>query len=237
MSEQKKPAPSSGTHYRGKAIVLRTYSKGLFLYPLAIFSFIAAIIEYIQQSTYPGQAPMAALAVIWMAILFINLFVMSFDISAGKFIALLLAFVGIVIIIILVIILSPNYSFQFPSGQNIQDYFDLGLRAQFYLGVSYISGGIVLMVIIKARFQYVRIEQNEVYVKGILGDAKRLPITSLKVEKQITDFFEYLALRAGSITLFVSGEPPIRLETVLMVNKREKEIDLLLSAIRTKATS
>lgn len=214
-----------------KTVILRDYSKGIFFYPLAIYSFIACIIEYVHELSI--NTTIAALAVIWIAIFFANLFVISFDFSTGKVIVLMLVIVAIVLVIVLLFVTGtidmPNI-----SGQDIEDALNPGLTAQFYLFVGIAISIIILFVIIQARFHYVKIEQNEIYLIGILGEAKRFPTATLRIEKEIADWFEFLALRAGTMTLFVEGEKPIVLRTVPMVDLRQKQIDDILSTIRTK---
>ena len=54
------------------------------------------------------------------------------------------------------------------------------------------------------------------------------------MHKQIPDIFEYLALRAGSLTLMPSKDKVITLNTVLNINKKAAQIDDLLSRIRVE---
>jgi hypothetical protein len=105
---------------------------------------------------------------------------------------------------------------------------------QFYLFSGLAALLIFLFTLLEAQFKYVKIEANEVYVKGILGDAKRFPTSSLRISEKIDDIFEYFAARAGSVTLEFTGEKnPIHLDTVPFFNKKKLQIDELLSTIRT----
>jgi hypothetical protein len=61
--------------------------------------------------------------------------------------------------------------------------------------------------------------------------AERLPTKSLRILKEIPDVFEFFILRAGSITLMPGHGDVIPLRTVLNINKKQKQIDYLLSHI------
>jgi hypothetical protein len=74
-------------------------------------------------------------------------------------------------------------------------------------------------------------------VKGILGTDRRYPTSSLRYTKKIVDVFEYLALGSGEISFILPGEEqPLVLDTVLHVNKKAKQLDILLSTTRTQVT-
>jgi hypothetical protein len=96
-----------------------------------------------------------------------------------------------------------------------------------------IIGFILAIIIINARFNYWKIERNEIYHKsGIFSAADRYPVETLRIRKEITDVFEFLILRAGSITLLPGrSEEVIHLPTVLNVNNKAEKIDKLLSHI------
>ena len=229
------PAPKK-TIATPQRVVLRDISKGIFFYPLMIYSFVAAIIEHIGEQGMPNapNEPWThadTLALIWLVIFFANVFVVSFDFSAGKFIVLILV---VAVIGLVVFLLIQNGIIALPSaGTDPFFKFNLKMRTQFYWMVSAILGLIVLLTLIAAQFRYVRIEANEVLVKGILGDVKRFPTANLHYDKKITDVFEYFALRAGTIVLHISGAgEPVELYTVPNVHKKAEQMDALLSAMK-----
>ncbi len=219
-------------------VVLRDISKGIFFYPLAIYSLIAAIIEHLGENTgNPLDLNVGGswihsdiLALIWIVLFFANIFVVSFDFSTGKFLILILvvAVVGLVVFLLIqtdVIVL--------PAGGTDTFEFNLKIRTQFYWMTAAILIVIVLLTIIAGRFRYVKIEANEVLVKGILGDVKRFPTANLHYDKKITDVFEYLTLRAGTIILHITGaEEPVELWTVPNVHKKAEQMDALLSTLK-----
>ena len=58
-----------------------------------------------------------------------------------------------------------------------------------------------------------------------------MPTKSLRILKEIPDVFEFFILRAGSITLMPGHGDVIPLNTVLNINKKQKQIDYLLSHV------
>ncbi|HMF32064.1 MAG TPA: hypothetical protein VKK79_11645 [Candidatus Lokiarchaeia archaeon] len=232
----------------GKVILsvkLRDYSKSLFLYPLLIYSIVAILIEGIwDQWLSPGDPALATLGgphssimIIWIIVFFANLFVVSFDFSTIKF--LLLIVVVALVIAILIVLYSYGMFDITKAGVGAEaNHLKIGAGWQFYAAVSIVLGFVFVCVLIQAEFQYVKVEQNEAHVKGILGEDRRYPTNSLRYTKKITDVFEYLALRSGEISIVVPGEEhPIKLETVINVNKKAKQLDVLLSTTRTQITT
>ncbi len=217
-------------------VILRDISKGVFFYPLAIYSFIAAIIEnFGEQSTdlnVGGTWRYAdILALIWIVLFFANVFVVSFDFSTGKFLILILV-VAVVGLIVFLLIQMGTIQLP-PTGTESSFTFNLKIHTQFYWMTAAILGLIVILTLISGRFRYVKIESNEVLVKGILGDVKRFPTTNLHYDKKITDVFEYLTLRAGTIILHITGaEEPVELYTVPNVHKKAEQMDALLSSLK-----
>jgi hypothetical protein len=107
-----------------------------------------------------------------------------------------------------------------------------GLTAHFYFVVTIIMALILGLVVLGSRFDYWKIERNEIYhKKGIFSSAERIPTKSLRILKEIPDVFEFFILRAGSITLMPGHGDVIPLPTVLNINKKQKQIDYLLSHV------
>ena len=152
------------------------------------------------------------------------MFIIAFDFGSTKFFVLVL--LGVVVIL-LVIFLVPDL-FTGAAGEP----FNPGLTAEFYLATAVIMAIILGLVVLASRFDYWKIERNEIYHKsGIFSSAERLPTKSLRINKKIPDVFEFFILRAGSITLMPGHGDVINLPTVLNINKKQKQIDYLLSHV------
>jgi hypothetical protein len=106
---------------------------------------------------------------------------------------------------------------------------------QFYLSSTITLAFIILMAFIAPRFDYWKLERNEViHKKGIFISATRYPTKGLRLKKEIPDIFEFFLLRSGSIQLFLGNQEVVYLDTILNINKKSKQIDYLLSYIEVE---
>lgn len=201
-------------------VYLRSYPKVIFLWPLLLTSFILWILQILQPGTLqPWYGN------IWLIVFFSNLFIMAFDFSSAKFFLLIMAVV--VVLLLVVFLVMPNVAIPLTGGD-----FNLELTANFYLVVTIVLALILGFIMISARFDYWKIERNEIYHKsGIFSTAERIPTKSLRILKEIPDVFEFFVLRAGSITLMPGHGDVIPLNTVLNINKKQDQIDYLLSHV------
>ena len=117
-------------------------------------------------------------------------------------------------------------------GENI----NFGLPVEFYMIMTIILGLILGLVVLTSRFDYYRIEGNEVIHKqGIFStQIERFPVRGLRIKKEIPDLFEYLMFRTGSLTLIFAKGNIAHLNTVLNIKKKVEQIDFLLSSLHVK---
>ena len=216
MSEKKVKHPSE--------IFIRSYPKVIFYWPLLITSLILWLIQALFKTNSTTNS--AALGYLWFIVFFVNIFVTAFDFSSTKFFVLILAIV--VVLLLVVFLVLPNFSVDL-TGIKI----DLGLPWQFYMTMSIILVFILGIVVISTRFEYYKIERNEIIHKtGIFSTAERFPSKSLRFKKEIPDVFEFFLLRAGRLTIMPGKADEVMiLTTVLNINKREKQLDWLLSHV------
>ncbi|MBY8990575.1 MAG: hypothetical protein KGD58_07465 [Candidatus Lokiarchaeota archaeon] len=201
-------------------IFLRSYPKVIFYWPLLITSFILWIIQALVTENS------VALGYAWFIVFFVNIFVTAFDFSSTKFFVLILAI--IIVLMIVIFLVLPNFSVSL-TGIEI----DLGLPWQFYMVMTIILAFILGLVILSTRFEYYKVERNEIiHKKGIFSSAERFPVKSLRFKKEIPDVFEFFMLRAGSLTIMPGKADEVMiLPTVLNISKREKQLDWLLSHV------
>ncbi len=200
-------------------VYLRSYPKVIFFWPMTLVSFVLWLLQMI----YP--TPLAIFGNIWLIVFFVNMFIVAFDFSSTKFFVLIMV---VVVLVLLLVFLVPGMFIPHSPGVG----FDTKLTAEFYLVVSLIMALILGLVVLGSRFDYWKIERNEIYhKKGIFSSAERIPTKSLRILKEIPDVFEFFILRAGSITLMPGHGDVIPLPTVLNINKKQKQIDYLLSHV------
>lgn len=204
-------------------VILRSYSKVVFFYPLCITSFILFLIQLITGIDEPG------LGAIWITVFFANLYVIAFDTSSTKFFILLLVIV--VLILVFTFLFHPFTFF----AQLFSFEVDVIMSYQFYLSVTIILAITFLISWIATRFDYWTLERNEIiHKKGIFVSAVRYPTKSLRIKKEIPDIFELILLRSGSIHLILGNNEAHYLDTILNINKKAKQIDYLLSDIEVE---
>ena len=205
-------------------IYLRSYPKVIFLWPLLVVSFVFWIAQFFVSggSTTNNVAWMGN---VWLIVLFVNIFIMAFDFSSAKFFVLVM--VVVVVLLLVFFLWLPTIPLEVDFGG-----INFELTWQFYLIITIILGFILGMVWLSTRFDYWKIERNEIYhKKGIFSSAERIPTKSLRIKKEIPDVFEFFILRAGSLTLMPGGGDVIPLQTVLNINKVANQIDYLLSYV------
>jgi len=208
------------------AIYLRNYSKAIFLFPL----FLTSIILWIIQAFWgvPGN-PLAGLGFIWTLVFFINLLTISFDFSSVKLFIIVLIIV-VVILLLVFLVLPASLAMILEGFQNFE--FNIGMTAEFYMVMSIILAVILAFVFIGVRFDYWRLERNEIYHRtGIFVKAERYPTQGITIKKKIPDLIEFMLLRAGSISLIVGDNEVAHLSTILNINKISNKIDKLLSEL------
>ena len=211
MSEKKAKHPSE--------IYIRSYPKIIFFWPLLITSMVLWIIQALTD-------PSSTLGYVWLIVFFINIFVTAFDFSSTKFFVLVLAI--LIVILLLVFMVLPNFTFDITGFK-----LNLMLPWDFYMVMTIILVFILGIVIIITRFEYYKIERNEIIHKsGIFSTAERFPVKSLRFKKEIPDVFEFFMLRAGKFTIMPGKADEVMiLNTVLNINKVEKHLDWLLSHV------
>ncbi|MFX1279439.1 MAG: hypothetical protein ACFFA3_08480 [Promethearchaeota archaeon] len=216
MSEKKSERPTE--------IYLRSYPKVIFYWPLLVTSLILWLIQVL--ITLNEGEHSSALGYVWFIVFFINIFVTAFDFSSTKFFLLILAV--LIILLLVIFLVLPNFSVDL-TGIKI----DLGLPWQFYMVMSVILAFILGIVVLSTRFEYYKIERNEIFHKsGIFTSAERFPAKSLRFKKEIPDVFEFFMLRAGKFTIMPGKADEVMiLPTVLNVNKKERQLDWLLSHV------
>ncbi|TXT59062.1 MAG: conserved membrane protein of unknown function [Promethearchaeota archaeon] len=224
MSSEEEQKTEEKKKEKINVVTLRNYSKVIFFYPL----FFASLVLWILQLIYGD--PVALFGFIWMIFFATNLFVVAFDFGSTKFFILLLAIVIVALLVIFLVL--PNIEI---GGIPAPGEFNIEMTSQFYLIVTLIIGFILLFIIIAARFNYWKIERNEIYHKtGLLADAERYPVQNLRIKKEITDVFEFLVLRSGAITLYTGKGDDFHLATVPNVNTKIENLNYLLSHLEVE---
>lgn len=203
-------------------IILRTYSKVIFLLPTLIVSIIGWVIQAMVHT------PVLWLEIAWLLVFLANLFVICFDFSSSKFIILVLtmAFLGTIL-----------YFLVFPHIFNpkfFRDDFKLvfGFTSHFYILITGVLSFYIIIALVISFFDYYIIERNELYHrKGLFTMTERWALINLKFQKEIPDIFEYMMFRAGTLKFIPNQGDTIVLPTVLNIGRKERILDRMLSKV------
>ena len=201
-------------------VIIRNYPKVIFMWPVALTSLILWILQWIMMEN--GGEPDPILANIWLWMFFANLFITEFEIGSAKFFAILL---GVILIALAIFI----WGMPTIPDLNIQ------LQPAFYGVMFAITTLCILIAFIETRFDYWKLEKNElIHRTGLFPNLKRYPTQRLRYKKEINDIFEFLIFGSGQITLYLEGTEPVVLPTVVRINKVAEKLDALLSQFRVR---
>ena len=211
----------SGYQHEIERITIRTYPKIIFLYPSVVFAFIAAI--FVQGDW--GNRGDWGLA--FMIVLALNLCVLAFDFPRTASLTLIFSIIAIVLAAIL---LNERSEF-LPALADLTGKLKPSSNATFYWMYAIILTLIMAIVWVIHRFiDYYEVLSNEIiHHQGILGGIERLPAPGVRLEKDITDVFEYLLLRSGRLVITPAGESrAIIMDNVPNINRVEDGVKAIL---------
>jgi hypothetical protein len=218
-------------------VVVRSYTKGIYFYPTMIVGFILFLVdEYakdvilntftdLDQNDYLNY-----IAAIWFVIFTFNLIVISFDFTLGK------VFTGSVLLFAVILV----YSVAFPSGlgmPSIQQLLNFGGGASsaFYLWISLTVLIIIVIDLIRARFDYWVFTSNRIeHHRGIFEREMSFSAQNSRVTTQTDDIFERVLFLAGTIFVQDPDRRVWQIANVFGANGKDKRIQDLLSVVRVK---
>ena len=203
-------------------LIIRPYSDIIYLYP----SLVAAIGCGLWVSF--GDASLAepgASGIVFTLIFFFNLSIVAFDYTRLTSIVIAL----LVVILSLVSTMYPGF------GEFIHKVLDrpMFMNATFYWIWAISLGTILMASLIKTRFDYWEIKNNELlHHHGLLGDVERWPAPNMRISKEIRDVMEYLLFRSGRLVLMPASDPrAIIIDNVPNISKVETEMQRILGTL------
>lgn len=248
MSEESKPVTPAGVaaesltnpehhEHAGKApasILLVPYPKIVFLYPVLIVSFLAAVYMSLYQQTLDAPSKGAvAVSVIFLGVLAVNLVILAFDFPRTTSLTLFFLAVAVLMGFFLLITLRPTV---LPWLHQFFARFAPLANATFYWAFTTMLALIFIAVWISVRFDYWEVRPNELlHHHGFLSNLERMSAPHLRIDKEITDVFEYFLMRSGRLILQPSGERrAIILDNVPFIKKKEEAITRMLGALQVQ---
>ena len=213
-------------------IVLVSYPKIIFLYPTFLVSLAAAIyLSFTRPPLDDTSTAAIALSVIFLGVWATNLVVLAFDFPRTSSLSLFFLVVAVVMGVVLLSVLKPEV---LPYVTEKLRAFHPLVNASFYWVFSISLGLATLGAMIVARFDRWEARPNELlHHQGLWGDLDRFPAPGVRIDKEISDVFEYLLLRSGRLVLHLSSEHrSIVLDNVLFITRKEKALTRLLGTLQ-----
>lgn len=219
------------------SIYLISYPKIVFLYPTLFISLVAAIFMTIagDSANIGGDREQMAeiMALLFLGIFGLNLIVLGFDFPRTTSLTLLFLGAALFMGAWMLIRFNPDIV---PPLTNFLKSLRPWANSQMYWLFSAILGLIFLGVYISVRFDYWEVKGNELlHHHGFLSDLERFAAPNLKIDKEISDIFEYVLLRSGRLVLHPRNEPrAIVLDNVPFISRKEKQITRMLGALQVQ---
>lgn len=252
-------APAPEKHARG--VILVSYPKVVFLYPSLIIAVVAGLymqmwgnaamdrigsdpaaatapaadaaakpapLGHIARSTGPTLAAAA-----FLLTLALNLVITSFDFPRTTSVTLAALAAALFLGVMLLITYKPDLV---PVATNLVKRLHPQANAMFYYCYIVVMGLIYVGVFVNSKFDYWEVRQNEMlHHHGFLSDLERFPTSTLKIDKEIKDIFEYMLLKSGRMILNPGAQQrPIILENVFFIDEKEAQITKLLSSMQVQ---
>jgi hypothetical protein len=211
-------------------IVIRSWPKIVFLYPVMLTALGCGIFQLWSGATGEADRPFSeAAGMIFFVVLAMNLLVIAFEFSRFKTLAL---FFFLLAVLFLLLYLSTLFEV-FTFLRQIFDKFHLSASTALYFCMALYLFVVFCVVYVHTRFDFWVVRSNEIsHKEGFMGDTKRFPSPNLKMTKEIPDVFEFLLLRSGRIVLYPASEKQAMvLDHVIGVNRAELAIQELLSSV------
>ena len=202
-------------------IIIRTYPKVVFLYPTMIMSLICAIF------LKAGFGSPVNWGHTFLIVLAVNLCVLAFDFPRTASLTLVFSIIALILAALMI-----NERVEFlPKVADWTGRLQPSANATFYWLIFLLLLVLLVAVYIIHRYvDYWEVLSNElIHHHGILGGIERIPAPGIKLEKEITDVFEYLLLQSGRLVITPQGDNrAIVLDTVPNINKVEDTIKAIL---------
>jgi hypothetical protein len=164
------------------------------------------------------------------------LVVLAFDFPRASSLSLFFLVVVVVMGCVLLSVLKPDV-LPYVAGK-LRAFHPLA-NASFYWTFSVSLGLAVLGAMIVARFDCWEARPNELlHHQGLWSNLDRFSAPGTRMDKEITDVFEYLLLQSGRITLHISGERrAVVLDNVPFISRKEKALTQLLGTLQVDVRS
>lgn len=236
MSQAPPPLPRSAAtkgNDQAKSVYLVSYPKIVFLYPTFLAALIIGIYMAIAHDVDKVRSDTHIVSAIFLLVMGFNLVIFAFDFPRTTSLTLFFFIAAMVLGVLLLFKFNEDI---LPFLTKLLNSYQPWANATFYFSIAGALGLIYLAVLINVQFDYWEVTGNELlHHHGFLSNLERFAAPSLKIDKEITDVFEYMLLRSGRLVLHPSSEPrAIVLENVMGINSKEARITKMLGALQVQ---
>ncbi len=247
------PEPPRKREEAPEVIKIVPYPKIVFLYPTLIAAFIAAV--YLSIAGPPDWVPAAApaqaageagglapevarargasMTTVFLIVLALNLVILAFDFPRTISLTLFFFVVAVAMALWLLFLKRPDL---LPALSALLHQYQPLANATFFWTVTTVLGVLFFLAWCTTRFDYWEVRRNELlHHHGILSNLERFPAPNLRIDKEITDVFEYLLLGSGRLILQISSERrAIILDNVPFISRKEAALTRMLGALHVE---
>lgn len=230
-------APRAATLKPPERIVLISYPKIIFLYPVLLMAVVAALyLSFSRQPLDETNVTATAINTIFLGILAVNLVVLAFDFPRTTSLTLFFFAAAVVLGLVLLFEYYPN---ALPRVTATFGRFRPLVNATFYWSLAAVLTAIFVASYVVVHFDYWEVRPNELlHHHGILSNLERFSAPHLRIDKEINDVFEYLLLRSGRLILQPSSERrAIILDNVPFIERKEAALTRMLGALQVQVRS
>lgn len=217
-------------------ILLVSYPKIVFLYPTALAALVAAIYLSFLREAMAADTGAIVLSVVFLGVWIANLVVLAFDFPRASSLSLVFLLIAVLMGGALLAVLKPEV---LPyAAEKLRAFHPLA-NASFYWTFFISLGLATLGAIMVARFDCWEARPNQLlHHQGLWGDVDRYPAPGVRIDKEITDVFEYLLLRSGRLILHIGSERrAVVLDNVPFINRKELALTRLLGTLQVDVHS
>ena len=193
----------------------------------------AAALHEATMNEMSSRTDVHLVGVAFLVIFALNLIVFAFDFPRTTSLTLFFFIAAAVLGLLLTFRLNEQI---LPTLNAVLKSYRPLANATFYFSIFGIIAAIFIAVFINVQFDYWEVAPNELlHHHGFLSNLERFSAPSLKIDKEITDIFEYFLLRSGRLILHPSNERrAFVLDNVMNITKKEAQLTRMLGALQVQ---
>jgi len=218
-------------------IFLVPYPKIIFLYPTMIAAVVMAVwLSFVEGPLERDNAAAVLPSIIFLAILAVNVVILAFDFPRTTSLTLFFLLAAIAMGLVLLFVLRPAL---LPRVTAVLKEFRPLASTTFYWTFAVIFALITVAGWIEARFDCWEARPNELlHHHGIWGNLERFSAPGLRIDKEISDVFEYMLLGSGRLILHLANERrAIILDNIPFIRQKEAALTHMLGSLQVEIHS